>query len=131
MLTPAIAASSGSPPATMRSYATFTPRIPLSLAITTGVNDKLAAPEQAKVLIESAGDDRFLALWVTALATGLRQGELLGLLWADIDLEDGRVTVSHTLGMVDGHLALLEPKTERSRRTVMAMRTILPRTGRL
>jgi integrase len=76
-------------------------------------------PEQGKVLIESSGDDRFLALWVTALATGLRQGELLGLLWGDIDLEDGRVTVSHTLGVVDGHLALLEPKTPTSRRTVM------------
>jgi len=36
MLTPAIAASSGSLPATIRSYATFTPRMPLSLAMTTG-----------------------------------------------------------------------------------------------
>jgi integrase len=81
------------------------------------------SPEQAKALIEASADDRFLALWVTALATGLRQGELLGLRWADVDLDAGRVTVRHTLGMVDGHLVLLEPKTPTSRRTVMLPET--------
>jgi len=76
-------------------------------------------PEQARRLIEAAAEDRLRALWVTALATGLRQGELLALRWEDVDL-DGRKTlrVRHTLARVDGKLKLLEPKTDRSRRSV-------------
>jgi len=76
-------------------------------------------PEQARQLIEACVDDRHLALYVTALGTGLRQGELLGLRWEDVDLETGRLRVRHTLANVKGQLTLLEPKTERSRRTVM------------
>lgn len=64
-------------------------------------------------------DDRYLALYITALGTGLRQGELLGLRWEDVDLDAGRVRVRHTLANVGGTLTLLEPKTERSRRNVM------------
>ena len=59
------------------------------------------------------------ALWITALGTGCRQGELLALRWEDVDLVAGRLRVRSTLARVDGKLVLLEPKTERSRRTVM------------
>src|SRR4051794_3464185 len=44
-------------------------------------------PEQAHQLIDAAANDRYRALWVTALATGLRQGELLALRWQDVDVE--------------------------------------------
>ncbi|CAN5863024.1 site-specific integrase [soil metagenome] len=76
-------------------------------------------PEQAKRLIEAAEDDRFRGLYVTALGTGLRQGELLGLRWDDVDLDAGRLRVRYSLANVGGTLTLLEPKTERSRRNVM------------
>jgi integrase len=76
-------------------------------------------PAQARQLIETAADDRLLGLYVTALGTGLRQGELLALRWEDVDLETGRLDVRHTLGRVNGVLVLLEPKTSRSRRTVV------------
>lgn len=75
-------------------------------------------PEQAKRLSNSAADDRLQALYVTALGTGLRQGELLALRWEDVDLDGRRLQVRHTLARVSGQLALLEPKTERSRRMV-------------
>lgn len=76
-------------------------------------------PEQAKRLIDAAVDDRYKALYITALGTGLRQGELLGLRWEDIDLDAGRLRVRHSLANVGGTLTLLEPKTDRSRRNVM------------
>jgi integrase len=76
-------------------------------------------PEQAQRLFEASSEDRFRGLYITALGTGCRQGELLGLRWEDVDLEAGRLRVLHTLARVDGTLILLEPKTERSRRTVM------------
>jgi integrase len=54
-------------------------------------------PEQARRLIETSADDRYRALWITALGTGLRQGEFLALRWEDVDPEAGRLRVRHTL----------------------------------
>jgi integrase len=53
-----------------------------------------------------------------ALSLGLRQAEVLGLRWDDIDFDAGTVRVTHALTRVDGKLVLAEPKTERSRRTL-------------
>jgi integrase len=75
--------------------------------------------EQTKTLLEVAKKEvRFEALYVLAVTTGLRQGELLGLKWEDVDLEDGVVRVRRTLARHRGRLVLGEPKTKRSRRTV-------------
>src|SRR5215213_3338759 len=56
-------------------------------------------PEQAKVLLQTAHEtgDRLEALYVLAIHTGLRQGELLGLKWDDVDLKDGSLQVRRTL----------------------------------
>ena len=74
--------------------------------------------EQAKVLLETARGERFEALYVLAVTTGLRQGELLGLKWEDVDLENSLIRVRRTLIRNRGRLLLGEPKTKRSRRTV-------------
>lgn len=58
-------------------------------------------------------------LVTVAAATGLRQGELLGLEWSDIDLDAGTLTVRRALARDHrGGWSLTEPKTARSRRTV-------------
>ncbi len=82
-------------------------------------------PEQAKTHIETSVDDRHRALYVTALGTGMRQGELPGLRWEDVDLDAGRLRVRHTLATVGGTLTLLEPKTDRSRRNVMLPESVV------
>ena len=72
------------------------------------------------LLLDAAVGDRLEALYVTALATGLRQGELLGLRWEDVDLEVRKtLRVSYSLARVKGKLELVEPKTARSHRTVV------------
>jgi integrase len=73
-------------------------------------------PEQARALLDSSADDRFGPLWRLALATGMREGELLALRWEDVDLDGGWLTVRHTLQRIEGRLTLVEPKTARGRR---------------
>ncbi len=74
--------------------------------------------EQAKALIASLDAHTYRALFVVALTTGLRQGELLAVRWEDVDLEAGELRVRHTLQRVDRAYRLLPPKTESSVRTV-------------
>ncbi len=48
-------------------------------------------------LLTAASDDRYEALYVVAVTAGLRRGELLGLLWDDVDFEQGTPQVRRTL----------------------------------
>lgn len=75
-------------------------------------------PTQARRFLDVARQDRDYALWVVALAVGLRRGEVLGLAWDDVDLDAGTLRVRQAVQRVNGHLELVEPKTQRSRRTV-------------
>src|SRR5690606_33592153 len=50
-------------------------------------------PEQAQRFLRAAEGDRLHALYVLAVTTGMRQGELLGLSWRDVDLDAGRLYV--------------------------------------
>ena len=80
---------------------------------------KTLGVEQARQLIDAARGDRFEALYVLALTTGLRQGELLALRWQDVDLGDGSLRVVGTLYRSSkGLLTIAEPKTAGSRRQV-------------
>jgi integrase len=82
-------------------------------------------PEQTKKLFEAAKGDRLEALYVLAVTTGLRQGELLGLKWEDVNLETGTLRVRRTLATAKGGPVLPAPKTRGSRRTVRLSQTAL------
>lgn len=74
--------------------------------------------EQAKLFLEAAETDRLYALYVLALTTGCRQGELLGLEWADLDLKAGTLMVRRTLVELGGNLTTNEPKTAKGKRLI-------------
>src|SRR3954452_3411714 len=46
-----------------------------------------------------------------------QEGEVLGLRWADVDLDAGTWRVAQTMGRIGDKLAQGQPKTPRSRRT--------------
>jgi integrase len=69
-------------------------------------------------LLDAAKGLRYHVAVLVMAATGLRRGEVAGLLWSDLDLDKGELAVRHTLSRVDGALVLTEPKTDRSRRRV-------------
>ncbi len=76
------------------------------------------SPEETRRLLETASGDKLEALYVLAIATGLRQGELLALKWEDVDLERGMLRVRRTLTRTGGKVSIGEPKTKKSRRGV-------------
>jgi integrase len=53
-------------------------------------------PDQAKAFLGAARKDRLYVLYVVAVQYGLRQGELLGLKWSDLDLDAGTLQVQRT-----------------------------------
>ena len=77
------------------------------------------APEELDVLLDTAKDNYFYPVIYTAVSTGLRQAELLGLRWRDIDPDIMRsISVNRALYKRLGVCEFTEPKTSRSRRLV-------------
>jgi len=93
-------------------------------------------PQEAEKFLKSAEPHRLYAAFYTALMTGMRRGELLGLQWADLDLDRSRLHVRHNLievrvdavqekqhagkarvSAIEVHLAT--PKTAGSQRTIL------------
>ena len=75
--------------------------------------------EQLRKLMAAATLHPIGPLVTIAATTGLRQGELLGLSWDDVDLDAGSLTVRRALARSwDGGVELSAPKTPKSRRTI-------------
>ncbi|MGW2525284.1 tyrosine-type recombinase/integrase [Streptomyces sp. NPDC001617] len=71
-------------------------RNPVQLAKAPRLREEEVEPytvEEVQRLLRAADDRRNSARWAVALALGLRQGEALGLKWADVDLERGVLMV--------------------------------------
>ena len=52
------------------------------------------------------------------LSTGLRRGELVALLWSDLNLQTKTLTVSKSVSRGKGELVVTEPKTDNSVREI-------------
>lgn len=94
--------------------------------------------EEVDRLLAACRDDAFEAAYVLAVTLGLREGELLGLRWQDVDLARGRLVVrGNATRDLDGSRQITGPKTRAGYRTLILpavcrealMRT--PRTGEL
>ena len=94
-----VAAVATVPPAQRREYSTLT-------------------PEEAGRLLKAAMSDRLYGLYSLALTCGLRQAELLGLRWADIDLARSALHVRQQVYRLKGEWVFTAPKTAAGRRTV-------------
>lgn len=75
--------------------------------------------EEVNRFLEEAKKEWLYPLFFVAVATGLRRGELLGLKWGDIDLNQGTLSIRRTVQRTDDGLIVREQtKTDNSRRTV-------------
>lgn len=76
-------------------------------------------PVEIARLLKEAEQDDYCNLFIVAMFTGMRQGELLGLAWECVDFQTGIITVKQQLQCKDGNYFLETPKSGKNR-------TILP-----
>jgi len=79
---------------------------------------KTLSDVQVRTLLSFAEGDRFEVLFWLAVTTGLRQGELLGLKWSDVDWTNRRLRIQRQLQRLRGGLAFSEPKSAAGRRVI-------------
>jgi integrase len=88
---------------------------------------RFLTPPEARTFLKAVRGDRYEALYVLAITTGMRQGELLGLQWPDLDLDAGKLTIFRSLHRTKRRrdpeddvpwFQFRHPKTTGSRRTL-------------
>jgi integrase len=73
---------------------------------------------QLRRFLTQVESDRLSPVWLLMATTGMRRGELVGLRWADVDLDGGRVSIVQTHVLVNRQVIVSEPKTLKGRRSI-------------
>jgi len=84
--------------------------------------------EQVQALLFGAktNNDRYYPLYYLAISTGMRQGELLGLKWVDVDWERAELRVERQLTMyADGSIEFRSPKSKSGIRQITVAKDVL------
>ena len=79
---------------------------------------RVLSPEETSRLLKAALSDRLYGLYVLAVTCGLRQAELLGLRWRDVDLGGAVLHVRQQAYRLGGAWVFSATKTSAGRRTV-------------
>lgn len=98
-------------------------------AIITNKKTKFSyfSQDEIPILLDAFKNSRYYNVVLFALSTGMRQGEILGLQWDDIDFENKEINIVHSLGHVANieqgqaktyETILQSPKSENSIRTI-------------
>lgn len=74
---------------------------------------------QAQTLLRSLIGHRFYAIYFLALTYGMRQAELVGLRWSDVDLEGRVLRIRSQVHRKRKEIRRTAPKTPKSRRTLL------------
>ncbi|MGW2495843.1 tyrosine-type recombinase/integrase [Streptomyces pseudogriseolus] len=82
--------------------------------------------EETLTFLEAARKDPLYAAFVLAIAMGLRRGELVGLRWSDVDLDNRVLYIRHQTQRRRGELYDDDPKSRRSRVVPMPALCLAP-----
>lgn len=97
-----------------RGVIAINPAVGLELRVPQGRRDRIASPAEAEALLAALAE-RDRPMWGAAMYAGLRRGELRGLRWSDVDLDENVIRVARSWDDVDGPI---EPKSRAGLRTV-------------
>jgi len=75
---------------------------------------QIIPPEKLGAYLRAAEEHGVLPMFYPELTTGLRRGELLALLWTDLNIKEKCLTVSKSVSRGKGELRVTEPKTSNS-----------------
>lgn len=92
-----------------------TAKIPLS---PSDDEQRVLDVDEAILFLKFAEPTELYYLFVTALETGMRCGELRALQWSNIDFKNRIIHVKHTMGYENKHYVFGPPKTDSSRRKI-------------
>ena len=84
----------------------------------------LTEDELPRFLALFDGYSDFNTMILFLLHTGVRSGEMLVLRWQDVDFEDQKIYIQHTLSSVGGKQILTTPKTKGSKRIIYMSQTV-------
>ncbi|HET58099.1 MAG TPA: site-specific integrase, partial [Deltaproteobacteria bacterium] len=80
----------------------------------TGGGITVLDPGQIRALLEATPGQKYKTLFMTAIMTGARQGEILGLKWSDVDFKTKQIHIRRTFN----HQRFFPPKTRESIRAI-------------
>lgn len=80
---------------------------------------KTLSDTQVRTLLLAVKDTRFEAFFWIAIVTGLRQGELLGLRWSDLNWQSRRLQVQRQLQRIKGGHEFTDPKSTAGKRMIV------------
>ncbi|WP_436711839.1 tyrosine-type recombinase/integrase [Brevibacillus formosus] len=84
--------------------------------------------DEANRFLEAVKNDKpyYYILYLLAIYTGMRRGEILALKWKDCMLDEGKISVSKTLSYVSGQgIVIQETKTGRSNRVISLSNSLI------
>ncbi|MGO9138380.1 MAG: tyrosine-type recombinase/integrase [Syntrophales bacterium] len=87
----------------------------------TGGKIAVLTPEQIRALLEATPDQKYRTLFLTAIMTGARPGELLGIEWQDVDFDKKQIHIRRTFN----HGRFFPPKTKESVRAIDCPPTLI------
>ena len=75
-------------------------------------------PEKIGAYLKAAEEHGVLPMFYLELTTGLRRGELVALLWRDLNIREQTLPISKSAGRINGEVKVTQPKTANSVRTI-------------
>ncbi len=74
--------------------------------------------DKISAYLAAADEHGVLPMFYLELTTGIRRGELVALLWDDLDPENQTLSISKSAGRINGEVKVTQPKTDNSVRTI-------------
>ena len=86
---------------------------------------QVLTPEEMQRFLIQAKCDGFYEIYLVALSTGLRLGELLALQWRDLNFKSGELTIRRSVRRSNGELLVSEPKTSAGHRMMILPQSVV------
>lgn len=74
--------------------------------------------DEIQRFLEASRDSKYYPVYLLAITTGMRRGEILGLHWPELDIPSGRLQVTQTLGYYKNIPTLGPPKSAQGKRPI-------------